>query len=164
MDVSSKVLGIRALAKMLAETFHKSAKQSLPLAVREMTSRITANQTALNAFGPVLPSDSEGRISMMYKLATELADNFRKHMKGSVSSKDTNALATQTTYSGGNIFKVLFRELFDDELRSVESTFSTFTDQFIDRAIKMHQGDSIPGFPSIYAFMYLVSPLLEDLF
>jgi len=36
-------------------------------------------------------------------------------------------------------------------------------DDDIERAIKNHQGDSIPGFPSIHAFLYLLSPRLERL-
>lgn len=37
------------------------------------------------------------------------------------------------------------------------------TDEDIQRAIKNHQGDSIPGFPSIHAFLYLLSPKLQKL-
>ena len=36
-------------------------------------------------------------------------------------------------------------------------------DEDIERAIKNHQGDSIPGFPSIHAFLYLLSPRLQKL-
>jgi hypothetical protein len=37
------------------------------------------------------------------------------------------------------------------------------SDSVIERAIKNHQGDSIPGFPSIHAFLYLLSPKLTEL-
>ena len=37
------------------------------------------------------------------------------------------------------------------------------SDDDIERAIKNHQGDSIPGFPSIHAFLYLLSPRLQKL-
>jgi hypothetical protein len=33
----------------------------------------------------------------------------------------------------------------------------------IERAIAMHEGDSIPGFPSVDVFYYLVQPQLEKL-
>jgi len=36
-------------------------------------------------------------------------------------------------------------------------------DDDIEKAIKNHQGDSIPGFPSIHAFLYLLSPRLQKL-
>lgn len=33
----------------------------------------------------------------------------------------------------------------------------------IERAIAMHEGDSIPGFPSVDVFYYLIQPQLEKL-
>ena len=33
----------------------------------------------------------------------------------------------------------------------------------IERAIAVHEGDSIPGFPSVDVFYYLVQPQLEKL-
>jgi len=33
----------------------------------------------------------------------------------------------------------------------------------IERAIAMHEGDSIPGFPSVDVFQYLINPQLEKL-
>jgi len=38
-----------------------------------------------------------------------------------------------------------------------------YTDMVIERAIAMHEGDSIPGFPSVDVFYYLVQPQLEKL-
>lgn len=33
-----------------------------------------------------------------------------------------------------------------------------YSDVFIERAIAMHEGDSIPGFPSVDVFFYLIQP------
>lgn len=38
-----------------------------------------------------------------------------------------------------------------------------YSDAVIERAIAMHEGDSIPGFPSVDVFYYLVQPQLEKL-
>jgi vacuolar protein sorting-associated protein 1 len=38
-----------------------------------------------------------------------------------------------------------------------------YNDMIIERAIAMHEGDSIPGFPSVDVFYYLVQPQLEKL-
>jgi vacuolar protein sorting-associated protein 1 len=38
-----------------------------------------------------------------------------------------------------------------------------YTDMVIERAIAMHEGDSIPGFPSVDVFYYLIQPQLEKL-
>ena len=33
----------------------------------------------------------------------------------------------------------------------------------IERAIAMHEGDSIPGFPSVDVLSYLIAPMLDKL-
>jgi len=38
-----------------------------------------------------------------------------------------------------------------------------YSDEDIKKAIMLHEGDSIPGFPSIDAFMALLVPLLKDM-
>jgi hypothetical protein len=37
------------------------------------------------------------------------------------------------------------------------------TDADIEKAIMMHEGDTIPGFPSVDVFVYLIQPQLEKL-
>jgi hypothetical protein len=41
---------------------------------------------------------------------------------------------------------------------------SNYKDKDIERAITLHQGDSIPGFPSFDSFLYLIIPKIRDLF
>lgn len=38
-----------------------------------------------------------------------------------------------------------------------------YTDENIHYALTIHEGDSIPGFPSVNAFIYLLRPQLEKL-
>lgn len=54
---------------------------------------------------------------------------------------------------------MMFNELFfDDWLKNATKATREYSDKDIDRAIILHQGDSLPGFPSIDAFMYLINP------
>ena len=52
---------------------------------------------------------------------------------------------------------------------SLYSEFETFnatqeySDMSIERAIAMHEGDSIPGFPSVDVLQYLIAPQLDKL-
>lgn len=57
----------------------------------------------------------------------------------------------------------MFEDLYDEESKKDFRVSSDLRDDDIERAIKNHQGDSIPGFPSIHAFLYLLSPRLEKL-
>jgi len=35
---------------------------------------------------------------------------------------------------------------------------SEYTDMHIQKAIQMHEGDGMPGFPSVDVFIYLITP------
>ena len=54
----------------------------------------------------------------------------------------------------------MFEDLYDEESKRDFKISMDLRDDDIERAIKNHQGDSIPGFPSIHAFLYLLSPKL----
>lgn len=57
----------------------------------------------------------------------------------------------------------MFEELYEEESARDYRVTQDLSDDDIERAIKNHQGDSIPGFPSIHAFLYLLSPRLQKL-
>jgi len=38
-----------------------------------------------------------------------------------------------------------------------------YSNKDIEKAITLHQGDSIPGFPSFDSFLYLIVPKIQDL-
>jgi hypothetical protein len=49
-----------------------------------------------------------------------------------------------------------------DFLEGIQPTCHV-SDEQIRRAIVLHQGDSIPGFPSVDSFLFLLNPLLKQL-
>jgi hypothetical protein len=57
----------------------------------------------------------------------------------------------------------MFEELYEEQSSLNFKVTADLSDEDIQRAIKNHQGDSIPGFPSIHAFLYLLSPRLQKL-
>mgnify|MGYP000152919465 CR=1 FL=1 len=40
---------------------------------------------------------------------------------------------------------------------------SEYNDMHIQKAIQMHEGDGLPGFPSVDVFIFLITPQLEKL-
>ena len=63
--------------------------------------------------------------------------------------------------SGGAKVKQLFNLLYEKYASNEYRATINYKDEDIKKAIVLHQGDSIPGFPSIDAFLYLVQPQLE---
>jgi len=50
----------------------------------------------------------------------------------------------------------MFNDLYEENVKHAAT--EEYTDKDIDRSITLHQGDNIPGFPSIDAFLYLINP------
>jgi hypothetical protein len=72
-----------------------------------------------------------------------------------------NNLPQRSELSGGAKIKKGFYSLYAD-LETFSAT-QEYSDMAIERAIAMHEGDSIPGFPSVDVFYYLIQPQLEKL-
>lgn len=58
--------------------------------------------------------------------------------------------------SGGAKIKMNFYNLYQD-LDQFKAT-SEYNDHHIQKAITMHEGDGLPGFPSVDVFVYLINP------
>lgn len=63
--------------------------------------------------------------------------------------------------SGGAKIKLNFYNLYQ-EFEGYKAT-SEYNDMYIQKAIQMHEGDGLPGFPSVDVFIYLINPQLEKL-
>lgn len=63
--------------------------------------------------------------------------------------------------SGGAKIKMNFYNLYQ-EYTGYRAT-SEYNDMHIQKAIQMHEGDGLPGFPSVDVFIYLINPQLEKL-
>lgn len=63
--------------------------------------------------------------------------------------------------SGGARIKMQFFKLYKD-FENFNAT-QEYSDMAIERAIAMHEGDSIPGFPSVDVLVYLLQPQLDKL-
>lgn len=59
-------------------------------------------------------------------------------------------------FTGGSKIKMSFYQLYKeyDDYGACEE----YTNEHIHRAIQMHEGDGLPGFPSVDVFIYLVTP------
>jgi len=63
--------------------------------------------------------------------------------------------------SGGFKIKANFYNLFSD-FDNFKAT-GEYSDLHMQRAIQMHEGDGLPGFPSVDVFVFLINPQLEKL-
>ena len=57
---------------------------------------------------------------------------------------------------------MLYKKLLEEYIGDYKAT-EGYTDDYINYALTIHEGDSIPGFINIDAFIYLLNPQLEKL-
>jgi vacuolar protein sorting-associated protein 1 len=65
--------------------------------------------------------------------------------------------------TGGAKIKMHFYNLFKEYDSHKFHATSEYSDRDIERAIILHEGDNLPGFPSADVFVYLIQPQLEKL-
>jgi len=95
---------------------------------------------------------------MVWSLITNFCSNFQNSIKGKYDTKTSHAKIS-SELSGGAKIKLMYQDLFSEFLdkRATEH----MSDDHINKAIVLHQGDSIPGFPSVDSFLFLITPLLK---
>ena len=70
----------------------------------------------------------------------------------------------KTELSGAAKIRNMFNEVYEDYTPGHKyRATAVYTDRDIQKAILLHEGDSIPGFPSIDAFLALLQPQLNKL-
>ncbi|EGR30647.1 hypothetical protein IMG5_126860 [Ichthyophthirius multifiliis] len=122
--------------------------------------KIKECEDRLNELGPSLPRQNKEKMQMIWTLITEFVDNYRNSIKGKYDQKRTTI---HKELSGGSVIRMMFNELYEDLVQKGYRATREYTDNDIKTGIQLHQGDSIPGFPSIDAFLYLINPQLEKL-
>ena len=105
-----------------------------------------------------MPVDDAGKLSMLWNMLNEYCEIYRNVLEGRYDIKRLSFLKDE----GGYKVKALFKNLLDEFTGDYKAT-ADYTNESINYALTIHEGDSIPGFPSVDAFYYLLKPKLEKL-
>lgn len=130
--------------------------------LKEVNEKARACEDIIKSLGQPLPKDGKEKIFLIWKILTEFAEQYKAAIKGK-SKGNEERIEKELKLSVGSIIKSMFEELYEEESNYNFKISHDLSDADIERAIKNHQGDSIPGFPSIHAFLYLLSPRLQKL-
>lgn len=57
----------------------------------------------------------------------------------------------------------MFNDLYLEQADEKYHVCDVYSDKDIELADTLHQGDSIPGFPSFDSFLYLIVPKVQEL-
>ena len=114
------------------------------------------SEEELSHFGQPLPIDDIGKLNVLWNMLSEYCETYKNVLKGKYDSKRLNYVKEE----GGHIVKSMLKGLLDDYSGDYKAT-KDYSDEYINKALSIHEGDSIPGFPSVDAFIYLLKPELE---
>lgn len=152
-------LGSVALTKKLTKILFTHIKNYLPQIVKEINVKKKDIEESLRVLGPPLPVEATEKMQLLWNMITEFCSNFKNTIGGRyISSTDK---ATKGV-SGGARIKHYYYKIYKEFIGNYSAT-SAYSDVDIERAIKIHEGYSMPGFPSVDVFIYLLQPQLGQL-
>jgi hypothetical protein len=93
-------------------------------------------------------------------MINSFVDQFKAKIRGKYEPKAKHD--HREDVSIGARIKLIFAQLYGDYIGKYRAT-SEYSDSFIQQTLQAHEGDSIPGFPSIDAFLALIQPQLAKL-
>ena len=151
-------LGTDVLINKLTKIYFKIIRENLPRIIKAINDRVKTAEDELHSLGQPMPTDDAGKMSLLWNMINEYCDIFRNILQGKCTNKRLAFLEGE----GGFKIKILYKKLLDEFTGDYKAT-AGYTDENINYALTIHEGDSIPGFPSVDAFIYLLRPQLEKL-
>ncbi len=151
-------LGTDVLINKLTKIYFRIIRENLPKIIKAINERLKQAEEELQGLGQPMPTDDAGKMSMLWNMINEYCDIFRNVLQGKYNNKRLSFLDGE----GGFKIKILYKKLLEEFTGEYKAT-KGYTDENINYALTIHEGDSIPGFPSVDAFIYLLRPQLEKL-
>ena len=158
-SIPSEVLGTVSLTKKLTKVLFTHIKNYLPQIVKEINIKRRDVEERLRELGPPLPKESTEKMQLLWNMVTEFCTNFKNTIGGRYITQQEKATKG---VSGGARIKHYYYKIYKEFIGGYSATES-YSDVEIERAIKIHEGYSMPGFPSVDVFIYLLQPQLSQL-
>jgi hypothetical protein len=156
-------LGCETLTNKLSRILFTHIKHNLPDIIIEIREKLREVESDLDDLGEPMPSDKSSKLHMVWAMIYELCQAYKNQISGKFDPKRKVIIGgpQANALSGGARIKMQFFKLYKD-FENFNAT-QEYSDMAIERAIAMHEGDSIPGFPSVDVLVYLLQPQLDKL-
>ena len=147
--------GTDCLVSKLTKVLFRHIKSFLPEIKKEILERKRKVGDRLLELGEGVPIDVSEQVQLMWTMITDYCEMFKNSIRGKYDRK----FSQHMDVSGGSRIRNSFNE-FLSEFEETKITGQTSDDE-IEQAIRMHEGDSLPGFPSPDIFEFLILPHLR---
>ena len=154
--------GTQTLSNKLTKILYTHIKHHLPDIIKEITERIHEVSDRLTELGPPMPEEQNEKLQMAWTMVMDFCSHFKDAIAGKAhSKKDRREKGKQ--YQGGAQIKIMYYHLFKEYAKPDYRVTEEYDDELMSRAILLHEGDSMPGFPSADVFVSLIQPQIERL-
>lgn len=160
-----ELLGTRSLINRVSSLLFKMIEKSLPRIKKEIFERKKKAKISLESLGNEFPEKEEHKMELVFMLVRQFKENFNQEINGKyfhrkIDRKSLRSSKRETiTFQLNSLFKDLYKEFSNKD----HEITADYTDDFIQNAIDVYQGNSIPGFHSFDSFLYLVHPKIDKL-
>jgi vacuolar protein sorting-associated protein 1 len=152
------LLGTEVLSTKCSKVMFTHIKHNLPEITKEIREKAKDIEDRLRDLGPPLPQGATDKMQLMWNMITDVVTIYKNTISGKFDSRRAGASGqpanAKRELSGGAKIKLHFYNLYK-QLANYNAT-SEYTDGDIEKAIMLHEGDTIPGFPSVDVFVYLI--------
>eukprot|EP00658_Telonema_sp_P-2_P012667 TRINITY_DN14822_c0_g1_i4.p1 TRINITY_DN14822_c0_g1~~TRINITY_DN14822_c0_g1_i4.p1 ORF type:complete len:569 (+),score=197.04 TRINITY_DN14822_c0_g1_i4:180-1886(+) len=157
--------GTKALVDKVTSVLFGHIKHYLPTITKELDCKLRLTNEEFKALGAPVPIGHEEITHSLWNMVTAFCEMFRASIRGSYDRRLHSSVIQKIdpkAISGGAKIRYILNQLLKEYGEHHEAT-EEYTDSDIETAIRIHEGDTLPGFPSVDVFEYLIRPLLEKL-
>jgi GTPase SAR1 family protein len=158
-SLNQNLLGTDVLTQKCTRIMFTHIKTHLPDIMKEIKDKMNQINERLKDLGPSMPSLPKEKAHLLYNMITEFCNLFKSTISGKYDARRDRT--TQDIYGGAKL-KMLLEHVYREYSGKYTAT-KDLSDIDIEKAIIMHEGDSLPGFPSVDVFVYLITPELKNL-
>ncbi|CAG9332684.1 unnamed protein product [Blepharisma stoltei] len=153
-------LGTDVLTQRLTQILFNHIKHFLPEILKETMYRIKECDERLKELGPSTPVEPKQRTQLLWNMITDYCETFKNTIRGKFERRSNSRIAKDL--AGGVTIKHYFNTLLEDYSGNYNAT-QDYSNEDIQRIMAQHEGDNIPGFPSVDVLLFLLQPQLERL-
>ena len=111
---------------------------------------------SIKEFGRPLPKDEAQEQALLWSVSSQFLNEFKRSLKGHLTALKGKEEISKTSAYLLHLLESTLKEEF-------ENTPEGITSEKVYFAIVKFEAGSLPGFPSIHSFYYLIDPLIKRL-
>ncbi|CDJ58415.1 dynamin-like protein, putative [Eimeria maxima] len=159
--MGSQYWGIPSLVEKLTRVLFLHIKHVLPEIRKEIQLKARGVQSRIQELGEGVPSESRDRAQLLWTAITDYVEVIKSAIRGKYDKRLQKYFDQDQCLTIGSCIRHEYTSLLDEYCdRNISDDI---TDSQVETAIRLHEGESLPGFPSPDTFEHLILPYLKKL-